>query len=549
MVEVAVEDPADPRGYLLANLETLVTHTLEHDRGVWLPSEIDRWEAWRALPITARRVWARLVSRVGPWFRCDQVRDPGSTGVEVGLRVLEQAGWVEGGGSLPLAARLALLRRPELVALGEELGLRASRSWRKRELVAALAELPALDDHPELGGGRFLRPRHVEDLDRARLLFFGDLDHDWTEWLLRDLGVTRFESYEVDRTVRRFASREELDRAFGLRRAAATVDGARRLSADELAAQVSPWLAVDRKIWAPRERRLVARCATAWGRQLEREGRLDEALEVLTEVGAAPARERAIRVATALGRHHLAQRLCGEVLADPQDPIELDLAQHWEGGRRRVRARPRWLVEIHTLERRDEPVEVAVAHALATRGAVHFTENWWWRAVFGLLFWDAIFAPLPGVFLHPFQTGPADLYQPEFRSRREALIAERLDWIGAAGAAALRSTAAACWEAKSGIANDFVGWEPRALDVVLEALGHVEGKVLAAVFDRLIGNLRWYRRGFPDLMVLTPTGVELHEVKGPGDQLRPEQRAWLDFFAQLGVPSVVARVKWSGPVS
>lgn len=530
---------------MLANLETLVTHTLEHDRGVWLPAEIDRWEGWQALPIAARRVWARLVSRVGPWFRRDQVRDPGSDGVEEGLRVLEPAGWVEAGGSLPLAARLALLRHPELVALGEELGLRASRSWRKRELVAALAELPALDDHPELDGGRFLRPKHVEDLDRARLLFFGDLDHDWTEWLLRDLGVTRFEAYEVDRTVRRFASREKLDCALGLRRAAAAIDGARRPTADELAMLVSPWLELEREVWSPREGRLLARLATAWGRQLEREERLDEALEVLIRVGAAPARERAIRVAAALGHREQAEQLCAEVLAAPEDPLELDLARHWRDGRRRARARPGYLVETHTLVRTDEPVELAVARALASRGQVLFSENWWWRAAFGLLFWEVVFAPVAGVFLHPFQTAPTDLYEPQFRRRREQLIEDRLAMIATANPSALQQCAVECWRAKCGIANDFVAWEPGVLDLVCTALPHVAGHLLAAVFDRLLANLRWYRRGFPDLLVLAPDGLELHEVKGPGDQLRPEQRSWLEFFAKLGVPSVVAVVKWS----
>ena len=41
-------------------------------------------------------------------------------------------------------------------------------------------------------------------------------------------------------------------------------------------------------------------------------------------------------------------------------------------------------------------------------------------------------------------------------------------------------------------------------------------------------------------------GIELHEVKGPGDQLRPEQRSWLELFTTAGVPAHVARVRWAG---
>jgi hypothetical protein len=196
--------------------------------------------------------------------------------------------------------------------------------------------------------------------------------------------------------------------------------------------------------------------------------------------------------------------------------------------------------------RTDEPVELAVARVLACRGRVLFSENWWWRAAFGLLFWDVIFTPLPGVFLHPFQTGPVDLYQPEFRPRRAAMVDHQLARVAAADTAMLIAEIERQWGQKCGITNDFVMWEPRVLEAILAALPHCSAALLARVFDRLVGNLSWYRRGFPDLMVLTASGIELHEVKGPGDQLRPEQRSWLELFTTAGVPAHVARVRWAG---
>jgi hypothetical protein len=33
-------------------------------------------------------------------------------------------------------------------------------------------------------------------------------------------------------------------------------------------------------------------------------------------------------------------------------------------------------------------------------------------------------------------------------------------------------------------------------------------------------------------------------VKGPGDQLRREQRVWFDFFARERIPARVLRVEW-----
>ena len=42
------------------------------------------------------------------------------------------------------------------------------------------------------------------------------------------------------------------------------------------------------------------------------------------------------------------------------------------------------------------------------------------NALFGLLCWPAVFAPVPGAFFHPFQRGPADLGAPDFPARRAA---------------------------------------------------------------------------------------------------------------------------------
>ncbi|MCG8458458.1 MAG: VRR-NUC domain-containing protein, partial [Holophagales bacterium] len=70
----------------------------------------------------------------------------------------------------------------------------------------------------------------------------------------------------------------------------------------------------------------------------------------------------------------------------------------------------------------------------------------------------------------------------------------------------------------------------------------------AVICDRLSRDPGRYRRGLPDLLVFdtaSPVGFELLEVKGPGDQLRPEQKAWLDYLNDEGIPAKVLAVSWS----
>jgi Fanconi-associated nuclease 1 len=49
--------------------------------------------------------------------------------------------------------------------------------------------------------------------------------------------------------------------------------------------------------------------------------------------------------------------------------------------------------------------------------------------LFGLLFWDIIFAPITGAFETPYQTAPLDIFEDTFYHAREELIENRLDEI------------------------------------------------------------------------------------------------------------------------
>lgn len=49
--------------------------------------------------------------------------------------------------------------------------------------------------------------------------------------------------------------------------------------------------------------------------------------------------------------------------------------------------------------------------------------------LFGLLFWDVIFAPIPGAFETPFQSAPLDIAEDTFYFARQEMADERLQEI------------------------------------------------------------------------------------------------------------------------
>jgi hypothetical protein len=99
-------------------------------------------------------------------------------------------------------------------------------------------------------------------------------------------------------------------------------------------------------------------------------------------------------------------------------------------------------------------------------------------------------------------------------------------------------------EAKQGIANPLVNWgllERIDLDQWLQALPRDWIRVLSHF---LVRNLKDYRKGFPDLFVSHPDGVsEFIEVKGPGDQLQPQQRAWFETFERFNIRARVIKLR------
>jgi hypothetical protein len=165
-------------------------------------------------------------------------------------------------------------------------------------------------------------------------------------------------------------------------------------------------------------------------------------------------------------------------------------------------------------------------------------------SLFGLLFWKAIFTPLPGAFFHPFQSGPADLFTPEFGARRAALLEAQMALLDSgAHEQVIRHNL----REKAGVSNHFVRWhklKPQVLDLALQCIPAAHLKL---VFRRLLDDLQNNCSGLPDLIHFYPDErrYQLVEVKAPGDRLQDNQRRWMEFFARSGIPAAVCKVSWT----
>ena len=203
------------------------------------------------------------------------------------------------------------------------------------------------------------------------------------------------------------------------------------------------------------------------------------------------------------------------------------------------------MIELELPRPEASSVEWAVQQHLHDEQApVFYVENTLVCGLFGLLCWEAIFAPLPGAFFHPFHSGPVDLHDSDFRSRRAALFERCLGMLDEGShAEAIRAT----YAAKHGIVSPFVHWAVLTPELLETALHCLPPAHLRAWFERLLGDIRANRAGMPDLIQFWPAErrYRMIEVKGPGDRLQDNQKRWLAFCAQHGMPVDVCYVRWS----
>lgn len=502
-----------PVGYYLDNFETLLAEVERQYEDLLIPAELAFLAEFRALPRDARRLYARLLSRRGPWFRRDRL-GYGEIDCATAAEQLLAAGFAAPAVADDAAALVESLRHdPDAAA-------------------RLVARAPLL---------RLLR---LDCVAIFRLLFFGNLTQDLSEFVLADLGVLRFEPVPLDPSRRHFANRAVVEQHLHLHRLLDSVlaaDRAARGTVPEEVAAAALAIAREPSAWDSSTHALRDGLLVWAGRARERQGALEEALDIYRGAERPPARERAVRVLRRLGRPDEARALLGVVAAAPHDESERIFAERGPSGRRA--RRPGLPTQDLAVSLSRHPnVEAAALEAFAAAGyRGFFAENWLWRTLCGLALWDLVFAPIPGAFTHRFQHGPRDLHDG-FRTAREPAVSERIAALAADPGPGPRLLA--LWDEKYGTANRLVAFGPGVRPSLEIALGALDGRRIAAVVDRLSRDLRRYGAGMPDLFLVDPGGeVLLAEIKGPGDALRPEQEGWIEFLNGAGLPAVVVHAR------
>lgn len=521
-----------------------------------------------ALTDDAQCLYVRFSNRNGRFFRLGKLTYPEITDLPAALDVLLLNGFVE-----RLDARheslagdaLGVFTKPELLdrlPLGAE-EIRSLNKLKKEELVQYIrqelnfgAVVSALTTSETVVFANF-----ESEVTLLKYLFFGNRGSDMNEFVMRDMGMANFERYDEGLFSARFKTRKEVEDKLLI---SLTNEVFYELKTAETPAEdvytwfltwnetvSSPTRPALADIALPGYNKLVCRV----GGYLERQKLPDQALTVFELSNRVPARERRARLLFKSGLTDEALALCEEMAINPQNADERYFADDFRNKilgiaekKRPRKATTRFLADAESLNIPAgfrHHVEAGVINYYAEQGQqAAFTENYPWRGLFGLVFWDIIHDANVQAIHHPLQRAPSDFYAPDFYPKREERFRQRLAELTTTNQ--WRQYVGRAFNAKHGLTNVLVDWNDDLLTLVNRIIERLDVAQLGLILLEMARNVREHTRGFPDLLTWDDAGgYEFVEVKSPTDHLGPQQLHWLEFFHTIGVRAKVVRVVWA----
>ncbi|MEO6422786.1 MAG: hypothetical protein ABIR84_08950 [Candidatus Nitrotoga sp.] len=176
-------------------------------------SEIKFIENFTALPTESRALFVRMVMRKGSLFRASKLNYEEISDVQTAIKYLIELGWVEYDPLITIKQLFAVLTKKEIAhslelshdkAVANKLVLLEWAQAEFKQIKPFSAWYPVSAD--------ILYEIIITTLcDRIRLMFFGNLRQEWSEFVLSDLNIFIYEKVVFSPTSRSFNTRHEVD--------------------------------------------------------------------------------------------------------------------------------------------------------------------------------------------------------------------------------------------------------------------------------------------------------------------------------------------------
>jgi hypothetical protein len=547
--------PNLPTDYYLDNVLILFEHVESLYRDIMPETDLEFLESFSGLTTNAKRLYIRLLNRSHVLFRLSKLNYTEIVSIPAAMEELNARDFLEVDFALERANLIRLFNKSELLSSHPQ-------KTRLQKINRSELDVLLLESEEEYflqlqASDQFIQVSRKECYQLCQMLFFGNLNQSMTDFVLRDLGLNRYEDYGINPQNRPYKSELEIRQHWLLFQLNLILEAA---DSDDVDSLITCFEAVP--IDVDSDSVLYRHCERIKyqvARQLERLQQYELAMDYYNQCRLPPRRERMVRILSHQGDIDQALQLCEFMIEQPLAEEESQFASDFSErlakrhGRKILRSSTTTIsplkkpITIDLILDKQTNVELAVAQYYSEKDSENtciYVENALFNGVLGLLIWEVMFLPVAGAFYNDFQHRPSDFYAHDFLKKRQGDF-DRL-WSSLSSNIDILERVEKIWVAKNGLMNPLVNWSILDLPTIELALKRIDFSHWMAIFDRLLQDLRNNRSGFPDLILFSARhGYELIEVKGPGDTLQKNQKRWMTYFSQKGIPHSVARVSWN----
>ena len=485
----------------------------------------------------AKCLYIRLINRKGPFFRFTKIQYDEIENISMACEELNEASFLDINGSND-PHQLTLFTRKELLDRFPFL----HSSQRKIEMLEELTESDLNAIHQE---EHILEVKKVEIVEFLKLLFFGNRYQQMTEFVIRDIGNIKLQQLDEDKFTPWFETREDALSTMHISQLKPMIKEAIKadLPLHELLQQI-PW---ERWMKYPRSKVSAEKLLLEIGAHFEKYQCLEEALGYYQYVSIHPSGERKIRILEKLNRPNDALEIAQQLIEKPSNATELTFALDYlnRSGIRIDRSMTQRLkkAKVIDLKRTNQRVETAVLKYFEEKGwnGVH-SENFLWRGLFGLTFWQELFDEAFGSFHHPLQRQPSDLHHVNFFSEREHKLKSRLSSIRTKKN--YLKYIVSVYQENQGNANRFVHWHDELLPLLEKMIHYLPLKGIKKVLLEIAKQTKENSTGFPDLFIWNEEEYHFYEVKSPNDHLSAQQLFWINFLSTANINAEILKINY-----
>ncbi|MDX1517922.1 MAG: exonuclease domain-containing protein [Woeseiaceae bacterium] len=503
-------------------------------------------EQFRGLSQNAQRLYVRLYNRKGRVFSSSRLNYP-ELGDLAPLRgELRASGWIGAPTAEHFDEVLKYLKRDVIRDVLSLTFTGLGRSMKKTDLVVfARANADPETFVSRACDDRIFVQRRAGTIAYLAFLYFGRVQDGLDRFTMRDLGLVRVHEFG-DAFEPRFQERDEALEHFYFASRLHGIEKADDFTARRLADEAASW---PEPSW-PAAAKVRDKLLYRLGRHFEKSGDPERALACYSRAEAPRCTERLVRLLFQAGRRAEAKQHLERCLDDPRSDEEWlfasDLYER-KFNAKRTSALTDMLRAADVIDL-DESLsgnpERAVADHYESQGATAFrTENSLWRTLFGLLFWDELFAGSKSSLHSPFDFLPQSLNDGSFADLHADAIDARLGLLE--NPAALRRHLLKISTQHYGTMNGVFRWRRSVLDALHRFVEVAPAAATRRMLENLCSNYRASRYGYPDLTIIDDSGVRFVEVKAEGDQLRRNQLLRLRQLQDAGFDAGIARVCWT----